>query len=73
MEKITSFMYGSDLVEKVNCKSIKEDSEQQKILTVDLYKKVNDEFELVGSSNKAFILGNQPFELTDEEIAELSK
>lgn len=70
MEKIlaTSFNFLEKEVVKVNCKSIALDSEQQSILTCDLYG-----VEELIYADKAYVLGTQPFELTTEEITELSK
>ena len=54
------------------CKHIKTDSENQTVLTVDLLKVVNEQYQLV-YVDKAYILGEQPFDLTDEEIEILGK
>jgi hypothetical protein len=74
MEKILEFPFYflEQLVNKVVCRFIDTDSEQQKVLTCDLYTTENEVSVLV-YADKAYILGEQPFTLTEEEITELSK
>lgn len=79
MEKILEFPFYflEQLVNKVVCRFIDTDSEQQKVLTCDLYRKADQaqeqEQDVLVYADKAYILGEQPFTLTEEEITELSK
>jgi hypothetical protein len=77
MEKIIKelnevFEILDEVATHAECKHIKLDSENQQVLTVDLFKEDEDILSLV-YTDKAYILGEQPFGLTDEEIESLKQ
>jgi hypothetical protein len=74
MEKIIEqpFEFLGHQVTKVNCRFIQTDSQNQDVLTCDLFGCENDT-EFIIYTDKAYVLGEQPFELTDEEIEALRK
>jgi len=74
IEKIidTPFEFLQEQITKVNLRFIKVDSENQQVLTCDLYKSADEGYELV-YADKAYVLGEQPFDLSEEEIEELAE
>lgn len=79
MEKILEFPFYflEQLITKVVCRFIETDSEEQKVLTCDLYRKADQgedqEQDVLVYTDKAYLLEELPYTLTEEEITELSR
>jgi hypothetical protein len=64
MEKIIDFIFLEKQAAKVNIKQLTKDSEEQQVLICDVTFDDDTTY-----SDAAFVLGSQPFLLTEEEIA----
>jgi len=66
-----AILLAGELATKVIIKEVMIDSINQKNLICDLVK-VDEDVESVYYENAAYVLGKQPFDLTDEQIAGLN-